>query len=134
MKRSRRISLNRQFWIAPVLAIGLAATPALAQDAPQQARDEEAKQEQASIAFVSHGGIRDWQADDRETLYIQDRSRQWYKAKLMSPSHELPFAWKIGFDTGPVDRLDRFSSVVVDGFRHPIESLVKVHGPPPQDS
>ena len=123
--------MNYRLWVAPLLALGLAATPALAQDAQQH---EQVEEKQASIAFVSHGGIRDWQADGRETLYIQDRSRDWYKATLMSPSHELPFAWAIGFDTGPIDRLDRFSSVVVDGFRYPLQSLVKIDGPPLQDS
>jgi hypothetical protein len=118
-----------KLWLAPLVAFGMAAAPAVyAQTYTADTAPE------ASIPFVNHGGIRDWRSDDRDTLYIQGRNRQWYKAELMAPAHGLPFAWTIGFDTGPVDRLDRFSSVVVEGIRYPIHSLVKVDGPPARPS
>ncbi len=58
---------------------------------------------------MNHGGIRDWRSEGDSTLYLQDRHRQWYKAELMGPAFELPYAWAIGFDVGPIDRLDHFS-------------------------
>tara|TARA_A100001391_G_scaffold153410_1_gene111221 strand:+ start:5514 stop:5885 length:372 start_codon:yes stop_codon:yes gene_type:complete len=115
---------------APLLALGLLATPALANTGAQPAV---AEQPEARINFVNHGGIRNWHAEDRDTLYIQDRRRNWYKAELMIPSPELPFALAIGFDTGPIGSLDRFSQVVVDGRSFPLASLVKVDGPPEAD-
>ncbi len=116
--------MTRKLLLAPLLALGILAAPATALPQPQG--------EQASIAFANQGGIRDWQAGDRDTLYIQGRNRQWYEATLMAPSHDLRFAWAIGFDTGPADRLDRFSTVVIRGQRYPIVSLVKIEGPPPK--
>lgn len=118
--------MTRKLWIIPFIALGLAASPAVAQGGEMQ--------EQASIPFANSGGIRDWRSDGRDTLYLQDRHRQWYKAELMGPATDLPFAWAIGFDTGPMNRLDRFSTVVIRGQRYPIQSLVKVDGPPPKDS
>jgi hypothetical protein len=121
--------MQRKFWLVPLLALGVAAAPAV--NAQSQ---ETSVATEASIPFVNHGGIRDWRSGDRETLYVQGRDRQWFKATLMAPAHGLPFAWAIGFDTGPMDRLDRFSSVVVEGVRYPIQSLVKVDGPPTRPS
>ena len=116
-----------------ILSIASALALSLGVAAPAVAATEERPAE-VSIPFVNHGGIRDWRAEDRDTLYIQGRDRQWYKATLMAPAHDLPFAWAVGFDTGPTDRLDRFSSVVVRGQGYPIMSLVKVDGPPTRDS
>jgi len=84
-----------------------------------------------SIPFVSHGGIRDWRAIDRDTLYVQDIHGHWYRAELMSGCHDLPFANAIGFEAWGTDRFDKFSSVIVRGQRCPLESFV-ASGPPPK--
>lgn len=110
--------------IASILAVAaLAATSAVgaAQAAPQP---------QASIPFVNHGGIRDWRAADRDTLYVQDSRRNWYRAELMGPCLDLPFAHAIGFETRGVDRFDKFSNVVVRGQRCAVQSLVRSEAPP----
>lgn len=119
----------KHLWIAPILALGLASTPALANDggAPADTRQE------ARIPFVDHGGIRDWRVGDRDTIYIQDRHRDWYEATLMAPATGLPFVWAIGFDTGALGTFDRFSSVVIDGQRYALASLVKIDEPPSRD-
>jgi hypothetical protein len=119
--------MKKSLWIAPLLALGLIATPALAAE-----DSHAAKQEQASIPFVHLGGIRDWQmGNDRETIYVQDRHRDWYKATLMYPSTDLPYEWAIGFDTGTLGKLDRFSSVVIGHQKIPLKSLVAIEGAPP---
>jgi hypothetical protein len=120
--------MKRKLLVAPLLALGLASAPAYAAPAEHAARAAT----EASIPFANFGGIRDWRAVGDRTLYIQDRARDWYKATLMSPALELPFTWAIGFDTGPIDRFDKFSSVVVRGQRYAVQSLVKVDGPPEQ--
>ena len=115
--------MTRNLFIAPLLALGLAVAPALAQPP--------APQSEASIPFAQHGGIWDWREDGDQTLYIQDRSHHWYKATLMTPVIDLPFAQTIGFDTGPMDRLDKFSSIAVHGQKYALQSLVRIDGPPP---
>jgi Family of unknown function (DUF6491) len=88
---------------------------------------------QASIPFVNHGGIRDWQADKRDGLWIQDNRRQWYYAKVMGPCIGLDYAWTIAFDTRPLGTLDRFSSIIVPHEqRCPIQSLIRSDAPPPK--
>lgn len=68
---------------------------------------------EASIPFANNGGIRDWQADRDQGLWVQDIHRNWYYAKLMSPCIGLNFATSIGFDTRPMGTFDKFSSIVV---------------------
>ena len=115
--------MTRTALIALLLALCRAAAPALAQP-PAAQRD-------ASIPFAQHGGIWNWREDGDRTIYIQDRSHRWYKATLMGPAFDLPGAQNIGFDTGPTDSFDRFSSIVVRGQRYPLQSFVRSDGPPP---
>lgn len=102
-------------------ALGVAAVPAHAEFRPIE----------MSIPFVSHGGIRDWQAIDRDTLYVQDNHGYWYRAELMTNCFDLPFSETIGFAAGGTDRFDRFSSVIVRGQLCPLKSFV-ASGPPPK--
>src|SRR3954471_6853585 len=125
-RRGRPEGVAKMKLIALAGAAFLAASmtaPALA-DAPKKPRD-------ASIPFVNHGGIQDWRAVDDHTLYIQARGRQWFKAETMGSCTGMNFVDHIGFDAGTTDTLDRFSRIVVRGQPCPIQSLVKVAGPPP---
>ncbi|MEL1249616.1 DUF6491 family protein [Aurantiacibacter gilvus] len=122
----------RNIWVAPAVALGLLSAPAAAQDVADTAPAAE-RAEEARIPFLNYGAIRSWRADDRDTLYIQDRRRNWYRAELMAPAHELPYANAIGFDTGPIGHLDRFAVLVVEGRRIPLKSLVQVDSPPMND-
>jgi len=93
---------------------------------------------EVSIPFVSHGGVKDWRAVDDHTLYIESQGSQWFKATTMGMCIGLDFADKIGFDGGGTDTFDKFSRLIVRGQPCPIETLVKVDGPPaskpkPQD-
>jgi hypothetical protein len=106
---------------AAIAAIGSAGLSAAA-DMPKAA--------EARIPFVNHRGIYDWQAIDRTTLYVQDAHKHWYRATLIGDCTDLPFAQTIGFDTGPDDTLDRFSSIIVRGQRCPLTSLVASEAPP----
>lgn len=110
----------------------MAAILASAALAPAYA-GEVAKPAEASIPFVNHGGIRDWRDDGREAIYVQDQHRQWYRATLMSPCIDLPFANTIGFETRGTDRLDQFSALIVKGQRCHLQSLVKSAPPPKLD-
>lgn len=111
-------------YLLPLAALSLLATPALAADARPRA------QPQASIPFVSHGGVRDWTAVGRSTVYFQDRQRNWYRAELFAPAHDLPFAYGIGIETGGLNRLDKWGAIRVNGVRYPFVSFERVDGPP----
>ena len=84
---------------------------------------------EASIPFADMGSIRNFDPVDSHTLYIEDVHGQWYKASLMGPCIDLPFATAVGFDVGGTRTLDRFSSVIVNGNRCAFESLVETDVP-----
>lgn len=129
MTYQRFQTMKQALFIAPILALGLAGAPALAGNGEAQVEAPE----EARIPFVDHGGIRDWRVGDSDTIYIQDRHRDWYEATLMTPAIGLRSAWAIGFQTRGVNTFDRFSNIVVDGWRYPLASLVRIDGPPSRD-
>lgn len=108
------------------LTFAAAAWPAAVSAAPNAL----APSGSAEIPFVNHGGIRDWTAGDDDTLFVQAMSGKWYEVDLMSSCSGLPFATRVGFDTGPIDTFDRFSTVIVDGQRCPVQSVSLMASPP----
>ncbi|GAA0316776.1 hypothetical protein GCM10009087_28990 [Sphingomonas oligophenolica] len=85
----------------------------------------------ASIPFVDHDGIYDFEADGDHAVYLQDRSRKWYHATLMGPCLGLSFATRIGVKTSGSSSLDKFGSLLVDRDECKIDELV-TSGPPPK--
>nr|WP_295373790.1 DUF6491 family protein [uncultured Sphingosinicella sp.] len=86
--------------------------------------------EEARIAFPNNATIRTFRAENRETVYIQDRARRWYRAQVIGPCLELPYARAIGVDTRGSRVLDRFSALIVERERCQLISFVRVAGPP----
>jgi Family of unknown function (DUF6491) len=117
---------------ATFLALGAAASPCL-EAAAAEGGAKPASSAEVSIPFVDHHNLRDWQADEKEGIWIQDQRRNWYYAKLLGPCIGLDWALTIGFDTrGGSGQLDRFSSILVpDEGRCQITSLTRSEAPPP---
>lgn len=115
--RSALFALLASFALA---AIGLGAH---AQDEAEQSAKP------ARIPFANLGGIRNWRAPDWDTLYVQARNGQWYRAELMGPCSGLNFAHTIGFVLEPTGSFDSFSSILVDGEQCRVKSLVKSEPP-----
>ena len=114
------------FKFVSTLGLGalLFAGPTMAADLTPPMGDE------AKIVFANNGGIQDWEADSDKGIYLQDRHRQWYYARLMSPCFDLPFAQTIGFNTEPNGTFDKFSSIKVS--RHTCNVTSLVRSDPPQ--
>jgi hypothetical protein len=87
--------------------------------------------EEASIPFAHFGGVWNFEAQDDHVVYLQDRSRNWYRAQLYGPCFDLSWANRIGVDTRGSASFDRHSILLVAGQRCSIESLT-VSGPPPK--
>lgn len=113
--------------ILPLAAVALVP---FAASAEEPATTEKAAE--AYIAFANHGGVRDWQAYDQNTIYFQDRQKRWYKAELLMPAFDLPYTIFIGLDTEPGGRLDKWSAVYVEGQRYTFRSFVAIEGKPPK--
>ncbi len=114
-----------------VALIGSSALPALATAADAAAKP---KGEEAGIPFVNlKTSIRDWEEDGRDGLWVQDARRNWFYGTFLAPCIGLDFATRVAFIT-PGNRLDRFSSIVVEDEhdRCTFTSFVKSEAPPPK--
>jgi hypothetical protein len=117
---NRKTSLRA---VCGLFALALAGTAAASTAAPD-----------VRIPFANHGGIRDWEADRDQGLWVQDAHRRWYYAKLMGPCIGLNFAQTIGFDTHPMGTFDRFSSILVPGSgRCQVQTLTESGAPAAKD-
>jgi hypothetical protein len=120
-------------WASTVGLVALAAlSQAWAVDAAQESTPTGLSKEEVSIPFVNlDSTIRTWQADGQDGVWVQDAHKQWYYAKTYGYCEGLEFASAIGFKTGTLNTLDRFSSIVVPGYdRCAIKSLTKSEAPP----
>lgn len=89
---------------------------------------------EAQIPFANSGNIRDWRADGREALYVQDSRGRWYHASLMGSCIDLTSANQIAFLTRGPDLLDKYSAIAVRGQRCQFSSLVTSAGPPKRET
>jgi hypothetical protein len=70
----------------------------------------------ASIPFVSLGGIRSWKAQDDGSLVLEGATGRLYRATFLNDCREIKFAGPdIAIVTGPGGEADRFASVLVNG-------------------
>jgi hypothetical protein len=114
---------------ATLLLASLAASAAgLA--AAHEPQPSPAQAEEARIPFPRLGGVRNFRTVGDDVVYLQDRHRNWYRATLAGACLGLPMALRIGIDSRYGDALDSNSTLIVDGERCPIHSLVRSEEPP----
>ena len=86
--------------------------------------------EEAAIPFANlRGGLRSFHTDDADTVYIQDRRGDWYRAEIAGACIGLPWAMRIGVDTRGSSTFDRSSSLLVEGDRCMLTSLTRSERP-----
>jgi hypothetical protein len=89
-----------------------------------------ASAEYARIHWADKRGIEDWKVVDNHTLHIEDRHGQWYEAKLYHNVVGLEHAITLGFVTGIMGELDRFSSIVYDGNTYRFKTFLELEEDP----
>jgi Family of unknown function (DUF6491) len=67
-----------------------------------------------------------WRALDRNTLIVWSSPFRPYLVELTRDSHGLRHAFAIGITSTAGSVYERFDSVVVDGFRYPIEAIYEL--------
>lgn len=87
---------------------------------------------EASIVFPSQSTIRNYEANGRDGLWIEDRRGNWYYATLIGYCPDLDFAQAIGIETRGTSRLDKFGAIIVRGERCALSSLVTAEKPLPR--
>ncbi|HEY0027102.1 MAG TPA: DUF6491 family protein [Allosphingosinicella sp.] len=115
--------------ILPLLAAAVLTTSAPAFAAPPEQQGAPPRAEQARIPFPGLR-IRNFRAESREVVYLEDQSRNWYRAELFGPCTDLRFANAIGIDTRGSSSFDRFSAIIVSGERCQLRSLTRSAEPP----
>lgn len=86
--------------------------------------------EETQIPFANlRDGIRSFHADDQDTVYLQDRRRDWYKAEVAGACIALPWANRIGVDLRFGSTFQRGSTLIVEGDRCVVLSLVRSEKP-----
>ena len=115
--------MRRNVSLALALAlVALGAGPL----AHAQGDEREASKGRAAIDFVSLGGIDDWRAEGSDAMVIKGLNGSWYRAEFSMPCSGIQFRDKVAFVTDGTDRLDRFSSVLVNGERCWFRSFEKI--------
>ena len=104
------------------------ATPAVAAPPHHAAPHSAASAEQARIPFPGMR-IRNFHAEGRDVVYLEDQSRNWYRAEVVGTCTDLPFAQAIGIDTRGSSSFDRFSAIVVGNDRCQLTSLTRSEKP-----
>ncbi len=87
---------------------------------------------EASIPFANSGGIHNFEPNEERGLWIEDRQRRWYYAKIAGHCSNLRYANSVGFDTRGTSSFDKFGAVVVNGDYCLLESLVTAEKPLPR--
>jgi hypothetical protein len=112
------------------LLLALAAAPAPATP-PAPASASAPAAEEVRIPFPRFG-VRSFRTVGDDVVYLQDRRRDWYRAELAGSCVGLPMALRIGVDSRFGDVLERGSTLIVDGDRCTVSSLVRSAAPPPR--
>lgn len=114
------------------LAFLIGAAAALAAVAPAAAQKPGSTEaaEEARVPFLHVGRMRTFRAIDHNIVYVQAQRRQWYRVLTMGPCPNLPWARYIGVDTRGSAVFDRFSTLIVDGDRCAVSSVVRSGEPP----
>jgi hypothetical protein len=90
--------------------------------APQSGRFDG---KETAIDYAARGGIRDWHADDEQSIYLMDRTGRWYRATFSHRCLNLPSNQAIAFETDALGRFDRFSTIGTADMRCQVESIVR---------
>ncbi len=69
-------------------------------------------------------------ADGRRGIWIADLRGRWFYASFIQPCQRLPDVNTIGFDTSPLNRLDKNSAIVADGERCRFATFERSTAPP----
>lgn len=110
---------NALFTAFALIAAGQVATPP-------------APAEESYVPKVRSEGVAEWRADGERGLYLMSSAGRWYYARTAGPCPRLDSTMTLGFEARGPDRLDRFGTVIAEGWRCQLESVVE-SVPPPRD-
>lgn len=112
-----------KYWKSTLIAVVLSiSAPALAIGA-SESTSETRNMRSESIWLGSHGRFNGWRAVARDEVILWASPSRPYLVKTWRPFRSFKFAHSIGVTT-TAGRVTKFDSVLVDGQRLPIKSIV----------
>jgi len=99
------------------------ASASIAFAAPSYATHKESSVRNDSIWIGSYGRLHSWRAISRDEIVVWASPSRPYLITLSDRNPNLRFAQAIGV-TSHTGRITKFESVIADGWRTPIESIV----------
>jgi len=88
------------------------------------------KAEETYVPNVRSEGVAEWETDGENGLYLMSQDGRWYYARTAERCPRLDSAVTLGFETRGPDRLDRYGTVIAEGWRCRLESVTYSEGPP----
>ena len=85
---------------------------------------------ETTIPAVAGRGVLEWRAGGEDLVFIRSFLGKWYRVQLTGRCARLDDARGLGFETSPLGELDRGSTIVAEGERCPISSIVRIDAPP----
>ena len=82
-----------------------------------------------AIQFAARGGIKDWHSENDQSIYLRDRTGNWYYATFNGVCPNLRAAQTMHFETDAAGAFDRFSSITTDYGRCQVASVVRSPAP-----
>ena len=124
MQRPRDPAYGDAMKISHLLMLSAsAATPLIGASPAAPGKD-------VSVPFANDGNIDDFRSDGDEAVYLEVNGFDWYHAQLLGSCNRLPYAQHIAVETRGTGTLDKFATLIVDGQRCPLTSLVRSAPPP----
>lgn len=111
--------MNGKIRLVSIVAVAMSVALA----APSHASRTESSATSESIWIGSFGRLHSWRAISRDELVVWASPSRPYLIRLSHRNPHLRFAHAIGV-TSHTGRITDFESVIVDGWRTPIESIV----------
>jgi hypothetical protein len=95
------------------------------------ARNAPAAGQETIIPYVRSQGVIEWKVAAADALYIRGMNGKWYYVRTQAACPRLRTAQALGFVASPGDRLDRYSTIIAEGWRCQVASITRSSPPPP---
>lgn len=109
-----------------IASLGALAFGSAAQAATDTRQASEAPAFEPVNSFYIYGGLHDFDVIDEDTLILWPNAFDPYLVELRGRSHDLKFAHVIAVESSLSRVHSKFDSVLVRGFRYPIDQIYKL--------
>ncbi|MDQ7019677.1 MAG: DUF6491 family protein [Robiginitomaculum sp.] len=115
--------------LAAILGGLILGTGVTAYGADNGNKDTKSSSRRVVIPFVATTGLYSWRVGDDNSLLLEARHNDWYKATFKGYCPPLKFEYQIGVIADPMGSFDEFSKVLVDDRICYVDTLEHIANP-----